>query len=58
MATLEPRYVLELARVLDQLGDRAAARLEYQRFLRLWNHADAGLPEVSEATRAIARLAA
>jgi tetratricopeptide (TPR) repeat protein len=58
MATLAPRYVLELARVLDQLGDRAAARLEYQRFLRLWNHADAGLPEVSEATRAIARLAA
>ena len=48
-AMLEPRYVLELARLLDKQGDKAGARKEYQRFLELWNHADPGLPEVSEA---------
>ena len=53
-AILEPRLVLQLARLLDKKGDRAAARQEYQRFLALWNQADAGLPELAEA-RAKAR---
>jgi tetratricopeptide (TPR) repeat protein len=51
-AMLEPRYVLELARLLEQAGDRAAARQQYDRFLDLWKRADAGLPELTEARTA------
>ena len=46
---LEPRLVLELARLLDASGDKEAARTEYQRFLALWKDADEGLPELQEA---------
>jgi tetratricopeptide (TPR) repeat protein len=56
VSPLEPRYVLEIARLLDQAGDRRAARQEYQRFLDLWKRADADLPELSEARRALVRL--
>ena len=56
VSPFEPRYVLEMARLLDQIGDRQAARQEYQRFLDLWERADADLPELSEARRALARL--
>ncbi|MGH9462693.1 MAG: protein kinase domain-containing protein [Vicinamibacteria bacterium] len=48
-AILEPRYVLELARLLDETGQKEAARAEYQRFLALWKDADDGLPELAEA---------
>jgi tetratricopeptide (TPR) repeat protein/predicted Ser/Thr protein kinase len=57
-AVLEPRHVLALARLLDQEGDAAGARVEYQRFLKLWANADEGLPEIEEARRAVSRLAA
>ena len=40
---LEPRYVLELARLLDAEGNAAAARVEYARFLKLWTNADPDL---------------
>jgi len=50
----EPRYVLQLARLLDAAGDRQAARIEYGRFLQLWKDADANLPELAEARRAVA----
>jgi len=56
-AMLEPRYVLALARLLDQTGDTAAARTEYQRFLDLWKHADPELPELAEARAYLARAA-
>ena len=46
---VEPRWVLELARLLEKSGDKAGARQEYQRFLNLWKNADAGLPELAEA---------
>ena len=52
-AVLEPRYILELARLLDQQGDDVGARAEYERFLKLWANADAALPELSEAKRAL-----
>jgi tetratricopeptide (TPR) repeat protein/TolB-like protein/predicted Ser/Thr protein kinase len=54
-AMLEPRYVLEVARLLDQTGDEAAAREEYQRFLDLWKDADPELPELEEARRYLAK---
>jgi len=57
-AALEPRHVLALARLLHQQGDTAAARAEYERFLELWAGADEDLPELEEARRAVARLAA
>jgi tetratricopeptide (TPR) repeat protein len=55
-SALEPRYVLEIARLLDQKGDYDAAREEYGRFLELWKNADPGLPELEEARTAVARL--
>ena len=57
-AVLEPRHVLALARLLDEEGDTAGARVEYERFLKLWANADEGLPEIEEARRAVSRLAA
>jgi tetratricopeptide (TPR) repeat protein len=55
-AALEPRHILELAHLLDQEGDEAGARVEYGRFVKLWAHADAGLPELAEAQRALGHL--
>jgi tetratricopeptide (TPR) repeat protein len=52
---LEPRYVLELARLLDQSGDEAGAREEYRRFVELWKNADPGLPELDEARAYLAK---
>jgi tetratricopeptide (TPR) repeat protein len=54
-ALFNPRYVLEIARLLDQLGDKTAARTEYERFLTFWKDADADLAEPAEARRAVAR---
>ena len=49
VSMMEPRYVLEVARLLDETGDKEAARAEYERFLELWKNADEGLPELAEA---------
>jgi hypothetical protein len=54
-AALEPRYVLELARLLEKTGDRVAAGTEYRRFLDYRKGADAGLPEAAEARVALGR---
>jgi tetratricopeptide (TPR) repeat protein len=51
VAALEPKYVLEIARLLGKVGDAEEARREYRRFLDLWKHADPGLPELAEARR-------
>jgi hypothetical protein len=48
-AVLEPRDILELARLLKEQGDAAGAAVEYGRFLSFWATADAGLPELAEA---------
>jgi hypothetical protein len=53
VAPLEPRYVLALARTLEPI-DKAAAKVEYERFLKLWARADADLPELAEARRKVA----
>jgi tetratricopeptide (TPR) repeat protein len=55
-ALLQPLYVLQLARLLERTGNREAARQEYERFLEIWQHADADRPEVGEARAAVARL--
>jgi serine/threonine protein kinase len=52
-AVLEPRYILELARLLHEEGDKTGALVEYARFLKLWANADAGLPELIEAKKAL-----
>ena len=54
---LEPRHVLRLARLLDQSGDTATTRAEYQRFLDLWKGADDDLPELDEARTYLERTA-
>jgi non-specific serine/threonine protein kinase len=56
VAPLEPLYVLEIARLLEKKGDRKASLTEYQRFLEFWKNADADLPQLAEAKRAVARL--
>jgi tetratricopeptide (TPR) repeat protein len=50
---LEPRYVLELARLIERTGHTAEATREYRRFLDLWRTADPASPEATEATAAI-----
>jgi serine/threonine protein kinase len=52
-AVFEPRYIVELARVLNEQNDEAGARVEYGRFLKFWANADAALPELSEARKAV-----
>ncbi len=52
---LEPRYVLEMARLLDEMDDKDGARTEYERFLALWKDADEGLPELKEARAYVAK---
>jgi tetratricopeptide (TPR) repeat protein len=56
VGVLEPRYVLELARLLDEVGDHAAARDEYRRFLDLWKYADPDLPELAEVRKRLEQL--
>jgi hypothetical protein len=53
----EPRYVLEIARLLDRSGDKKAAKQEYERFLVFWKDADPDLPELAEARQVLAHLA-
>jgi tetratricopeptide (TPR) repeat protein len=48
-SALEPRYVLELARLLEKTGDTEGSREQYRYFLELWKDADNGLPELKEA---------
>ena len=55
VAPFEPLYVLQIARLLEKKGDRKTALDEYQRFLNLWKNADAGLPQLAEARRAVSK---
>ncbi|HSL24544.1 MAG TPA: protein kinase [Vicinamibacterales bacterium] len=52
-AVLEPRYVLELAQLLERTGNAAGAREQYRRFLELWRNADPDLPELYAARRKV-----
>jgi DNA-binding winged helix-turn-helix (wHTH) protein/tetratricopeptide (TPR) repeat protein/TolB-like protein len=52
-AVLEPRHVLELARLFEKSGEKEAAREQYRYFLELWKNADEDLPELAEARRLV-----
>ena len=56
IAAYDPLYVLQIARLLEKKGDHHAALDEYRRFLDLWKHADADLPQLAESRRALSRL--
>jgi tetratricopeptide (TPR) repeat protein len=56
VSVFEPRYVLQIARLLERSGDKQPALKEYERFLNFWKRADSGLPEIAEARRAVERL--
>jgi predicted Zn-dependent protease len=43
------RALIGLARAAAQSGDKAGAVAAYTRFLRVWQQADPGLPELGEA---------
>lgn len=43
------RAFYQLGRIAERMGEGAAARGHYRKFLALWKDADAGLPEVADA---------
>ena len=53
---LEPRFVLEMAKLMERAGERAGARAQYERFLNLWKGADPGLRELQEARLRVKKL--
>jgi serine/threonine protein kinase/tetratricopeptide (TPR) repeat protein len=46
---ISPLYHYRLGRVLEEMGDRAAARAEYRKFLEYWEGADPDHPELADA---------
>lgn len=48
---------LALARVYTHLGQAAAARAEYDTFLKIWDHGE-NLPEIRDARREMQELGA
>jgi tetratricopeptide (TPR) repeat protein len=50
------RATLRVGRNSEALGDKAAARDAYRRYVERWKNADPEIPELIEAKRALARL--
>jgi tetratricopeptide (TPR) repeat protein/DNA-binding winged helix-turn-helix (wHTH) protein len=53
---LNPNYPLvhyRLAQAYERKGQRNQARVEYERFLQVWSNADADIPEVISARKAL-----
>ncbi len=51
---MSPLYRYRLGRVLEEKGDRAGARAEYEKFLDGWKDADPSHPELADARRRLA----
>ena len=55
---IHPLYHYRLGRVLEEKGDRAGAAAEYRKFLEYWKDADKTHPELADARKRLAALAA
>jgi serine/threonine protein kinase/Flp pilus assembly protein TadD len=53
---IAPLYHYRLGRVLEQKGERARARIEYEKFLKYWAEADSSYPELADARARLTRL--
>ncbi len=53
---ISPLYHYRWGRVLEEKGDKVAARVQYQKFLDFWKDADASHPELADARRRLATL--
>jgi eukaryotic-like serine/threonine-protein kinase len=53
---LYARSFYRLGIIAEKLGDRAAARAKYERFLEIWKDADPGISEVEDARKRLAGL--
>ena len=53
---ISPLYHYRLGRVLEEKGDKAAAAVEYRKFLEFWKDADPAHPEPADARRRLAGL--
>jgi tetratricopeptide (TPR) repeat protein len=53
---IPPLYHYRFGRVLEEMGERARARLEYEKFLKYWADADPAYPELKDARTRLASL--
>jgi len=53
---IHPRYYFRLAELYEEKGMTPNAIRGYERFLDLWKHADADIPEIGQARKRLSRL--
>jgi len=51
-----PKHHYELAKLYEEIGEKAKAVKEYEKFLDFWKNADADRPEPTDARKRVARL--
>ena len=50
---IHPTYYFRLAKLYEENGQFDSAKNKHEKFLKLWNQADEGLPEVIEAKKCL-----